>query len=65
MNTREAVRRLREMGVPVEEVRRTGEMRVRRPDGLFIAFAHPTRRKDASRALTVCVRAWEVQRGVR
>lgn len=55
MNTREVLRLARQLGLKVEEVRRTGEVRVTLPSGRSITTSAPSRRKDASKALEVAV----------
>lgn len=64
MNAMDAVRLLRSWGVTVEQVKGKGEMRVDLPSGRPVLFQHPTRRKDASRALLIAVKRWSVERGV-
>lgn len=48
MNAREALLLAEENGAQVEHVRRTGEIRIRFPDGTVVLIQHPRRRKDAN-----------------
>lgn len=51
MNARDALRLARDLGLEVTDVRRTGEVRVRFPDGRSVTTSHPNRRKDCSAKL--------------
>ncbi len=51
MNTREALKKAKLLGLTVSNVHRTGEVRVQFPDGKYVTTSHPTRRKDCCRKL--------------
>lgn len=53
MNAREVLRL--SLGLRVESVRRTGEVRVTLPDGRTVTTSAPSRRKDASAKLEAAV----------
>lgn len=63
MKTREAMARLRAIGVEVRDVRGTGELQVERPNGTRVRFQNPARRlKEAVPQLVKAVREWEAIR---
>jgi hypothetical protein len=59
MNAREAVKRARKAGATVEDVYRTGEIRIRAAGMKPVRISDPTRKKDASMALVQLVRKLE------
>lgn len=65
MNAREVLAMARALGLRVEKVRRTGEVRVTLPDGRFVTTSDPSRRKDASKHLEHAVLRVARERGQR
>lgn len=66
MSTREAMARLKALGVEVRGVPRTGELVVVRPNGTRVRFQNPARKlKEAVPQLVKAVREWEALRASR
>ena len=61
MNSRDAIARLRELGCTIEDVRRTGEVRIHPPDRAMkpITTAHHSRRKSAAQVVVQLVKKLE------
>lgn len=60
MNTRDVLVRLRALGCTIEDVNRTGEIRIRPPgNAKFITTSHPSRRKTAAKVVTQLLKRLE------
>jgi len=56
---KDQIRRAKELGILVEGVRRTGEIKFVAPGEPTVRVSHPSRRKDGARAVEQLIRRYE------